>query len=562
MKRKRFSREGTLKGFLLLALLANLSWQPLADHFGQIELAQTGSPNTSRPNCTGADQSRPECTPATGQERERMAAESERIRQQVEAERRRSGQSAPGARTGTGNASGNASIETDTEAQAPCVDCQRRMTESERARQIEELTRRIEELRGTSVSTASHQSEEREEFRPVASQEQIARCEVDSDGDDLNDAAEFDCQIRRLQRLTGRENADQRRDVTRKIEDLYNSLRRAAKEDLLSDDEDNRRRGERLVTAMITALGRVRFDRDRVRDQMIDSLQSLKAGAEIRTAARELDEEVRELETEMRQEWREYNRLTNQFRMSCRSREGCDMELYEELSEQQAELSDLRETHWDLAERIGEERSEALETIEEHEDGMTRAERREYTAPFNRLARQMEQMVDARRLGASSQGNRTSVTGGDSVVGRDGRYDGSGAAFLEENNLPADFYDVRGGNIAMRRSNGMYQPSPVTPMGSPQNIVGQPQMQYVPQYLNPNIGPQYQGAIPVGGMQGPYLQGQAGFSGSLLPPPQIGMRQPMYGAPMPAGPMGPMGPQMGPGMMPPQGGGAIPAPRM
>ena len=291
---------------------------------------------------------------------------------------------------------------------------------------------------------------------------------------------------------------------------------------------------------MITALGRVHFDRDNTREDMVDSLKGLKAGAEVRAVAERLDEQVKELGTDMRQSWRDLNRVSSQLR-SCRSIDRCQ-ELKEDFDEKKDEVQELRDKHWELAEEITEERNDAFEELEDI-DGLSRSELREYRAPFSRLAKKMEEMVDARRLGASNVGNRTSVTGYDPLVGS---YDTQ--SFLEERGLPSDFYEVRGGNVAMRRSNGLYTPNQYLPMGSQQNVgFQQQQNQYLPAYMQGGGQQQFAGAIPLNG--GGYFGGQqnnfgqpnyAGGGQSLLPPPQGGMNRP--------------------GMQPQ--GGAIPAPRM
>lgn len=479
MKLFCLSREGYLKGLLLLALIANLTWEPLTKHFSEVELAST---QAARLDCTGKDKGAAACQPVSGADRAKMVDEAARIRAEV------------GANTG-GKVTAQPKVSATTEAKATevCKDCLSKEEQSKIARLNEEIRAITNKTASTSTTTV-----ETQEVVERPSVERIKNCEIAADGDALTDMEALKCQTRLLATLKARGDSSRRKEVTRKIEDLVKDLRKDAKEDVFAKDSDRRNKGERTITDLIATLGTVRFDRDSDRTEMIGSLEALRAGADARVAAADLEEDVADLETEMKSSWKDLNKLTRDFQNSCRTRTGCDRDIYDQIQDQNSRVGELREEHSELAQTIKEEQDEAIDSLDDYRESMTRTELRDYTAPFAKLKSRMETMVDARKLGASNVGNQTSVD----------------APATTDSGLPTDFYDVRNGNTALRRGNGMYQ-APVmnnqVPMGSPQAINNQMMQQpYSPQYMQP-------------GMQMPGQQGQ-----SLLPSPGgMGMNQMM-----------------------------------
>ncbi len=484
MKRLSRSREGTLKGLLLLALVANLTWEPLTNHFSEVELSST---QASDPNRRCADKNDERCKAVPASDREKMAQEAARIRAEV------------GASTGgKTTAAPDVSSETEAKVTEDCKDC----VSAEDQAKIAKLNEEIKAITEKTVSTDD--SIRSTEFRDTkVSVARIRNCEITEDGDSLTDMEELKCQSKLLASLKEKGDSSRRKEVTRKIEDLIKNLRKDAKEDVFARDSDRRNRGERTISDLIATLGSIRFDRDSERTEMIESLEALRAGADARVVAADLEEDVSDLESEMKSSYKDLNKLTREFQNSCRTRTGCDRDVYEQIQDQNERVSELREEHYELAQTISEEQEDATDSLEDYRDSMTRSELRDYTSPFAKLKSRMDTLKDARKMQASTSDKQPGI---EAVPGQDSTLNG----------FPSDFYDVRGGNSALRRGNGMFEvpQNSQVPMGSPQAINNQMMQQpYSPQYMQPGM---QQGMIPG--------QGQ-----SLLPAPTGMGMNPMMG---------------------------------
>lgn len=534
MKLFRPSRPATLKGLLFFALVANISWQPIANHFSQSDFASTTVPapqSQGRLDCTGKDKQKCLDEAMTVQQRDTLAKKNAALKAQIDAEQKKKGKT---------TAAPNLSDKTEAQAGDVCVDClQKEKTANEE--KIKDLEKQIAEIKKKTQSTNVADNEDEDDDSSTASNdrpsvEDIRNCKVDSSGDDLSKIAEFECQTKRI---SSAKTSSEKREIARKIQDLYNSLRKDAKEDILAKDGDRRSDGEHTISSMITALNRVHFDRDSERTKMIDSLEGLRAGAEALEVALGLQDEVNSLQKDARDKRADLDKVYRDYQNSCRSRTGCNYELVEEFNEKKTELTDLKEEYNDLKQEITDAEDEVLDGedgLNDYKSALSSAEVREFTAPFKKMKSQMNDLTDPRKVV-----DRDFQT----VLGRDPISDGSG-----QSNLPQDFYQVRNG--ANNRSNGMYQfPAQQRPMGSGPMINQQMgQGSYTPQYMVPGMGMQNSMLpVPPGGMQNGMMMGPMGQPNVI--PAGGGMRPPMYGGQQPTYGQQPYGNQ-------PMGGNVIP----
>lgn len=515
MKPLRFSREGTLKGLLLFALFANLSWEPVSRHFMDLSSsavvpAAPTAPATAK-DCTGrADRQKCAAEALSEAQRKKMADDAARAQAQGET-------SSPPPLPDNKNPKTTTEATAGTEGCAKCL--QDKITAKEK--ELADL-KKIAEKASTSSDTSSAStnndngdadSGNASDTKPRPTVADVRNCLVDTDGDDLEAIDAFQCQTKRL---SSAKNSSEKREISSKIKELYTKLRKEAKDDLFAKDDSRRSDGEEKINKMISALDRANFDRDSERDKMIESLKGLRAGAEARTAALDLQDQVNDLSKDVKSARNEANNLYRDYINSCRSRTGCDSDKLDQFNEKRSDLADLKDDYDGLKEDIKDAQDQVIDGedgVNDFKESLSRAEVKEFTQPFAKMDQQMKDMVDPRKMNG----------GTDSTAGRDPRYDGSGQAFLEENNLPSDFYEVRGGNSATNRGNGMYVP--------PQQQVNQPQMNpqygprnYVPQYLSPGMS---QPLLPApNGMYGQQMYGQQSMYG-----------QQMYGRPniLPAG---------------------------
>lgn len=561
MKPFRFSREGYLKGLLFLALLAQLTWEPLSHHVSQIDLSSaqgpvpapiSGQPQAgNRVDCR-TQPTNAQCTNTpSAQQRTAIVQNAEKIKAQIEQAQKQSGKTTAAP-----------DFSKDTEAKAGCTTCNQPSTTTTDQEKIDQLEQQIADIKSHSKASATASdskasdsaANDDDDDQPVVDQVKVARCEIDTDGSKLSSVDEFVCQSKRLSKITSKDSATQKREATRRVQELYTKLRKDAKDDIFSNDADRNDQGDRTITAMLDALNKTRFDHDSDREKMVESLQGLRAGAQARQGALDLQDDVKDLSNQMKSSYRDLAQLNKNFQNSCRTRNGCDRDIFDQIQDTKSQIQDLRSDHDDLAKEIVEARDDANSDLEDYDHAVSRAEMREYTSPYSKLLTQMDDMVNPQKMNSLGNAN-------DSLVTTDPRFNGSGQAFLDQYGLPADFFAVRGGAGAMQRTNGLYtSPSLLQPMGSPVMLNNQYQMgQYNPQYM------QVPGTTQLGMPQMP------GVGGSLLPPPN-GM---MGGSPMMPGMMGAAGrpipapmngqqmigqPYMGqPYMSQPIGGAPIPA---
>lgn len=419
---RKFERQSVLKGLLLMALLANISWEPGVK---SIDLASTGETGSGGRSNNGSAQEYAEPADTDSARPDESSDLKERVdspqicgrrfivtyreksnngRPLTEIEVRPHGGSSTGFKPFKFSPEGGLSVNYDN-AQVKRDNINHILKNiADRLGECPELKRSTGLPPSIAETRSSDRSQDRDREGGMSKEDReslergVKACRVNSKGDPLTEVERTRCELQRLSKIDADpDKAGSKQRAMNEIEKLVKgSIRNSIKNRLMSADDSKIEEGEEMLSEAVDTLKDLTSELDldsRRMARLTGSLEGLRSGGDMYRRSVQLRETVRAARDEMREELVE---AQNDFRSNPQ-----DPYATQRLINLQSQISQRRS---ELQNQVNLDISNTSYTSlqnSQRQGYITSSEFSQFTQPYQEINRDLYSMLQSRTLLAS-----------------------------------------------------------------------------------------------------------------------------------------------------------------